>query len=62
MIHKVKSFSTVNEADVFLEFHLFLYDPVDVSNVEVHRSRIAEAWWTILSITLLVCEMSAIVR
>ena len=35
VIHIVKSFSIVNEAevDVFLEFHCFLYDPMNVSNL-----------------------------
>ena len=35
VIHTVKSFSIVNEAeaDVFLEFSCFLYDPVDVGNL-----------------------------
>ena len=35
MIHTVKGFSIVNEAevDVFLEFSYFLYDPVDVGNL-----------------------------
>ena len=35
MIHTVKGFSVVNEAevDVFLEFPCFLYDPVDVGNL-----------------------------
>ena len=34
VIHTVKSFSVVNEAevDVFLELPCFFYDPVDVSN------------------------------
>ena len=34
MIHRVKGFSIVNEAevDVFLEFSCFLYDPTDVGN------------------------------
>ena len=60
MIHTVKGFSIVNEAeiDVFLEFPCFLYDPADVDNLisgstafsktslnlEVHGSCIAEAW------------------
>ena len=30
MIYTVKDFSIVNEADVFLEFSCFFYDPVDV--------------------------------
>ena len=35
MIHTVKGFGVVNEAevDVFLEFPCFFYDPVDVSNL-----------------------------
>ena len=35
MIHTVKGFSIVNEAevDVFLEFPCFFYDPVDIGNL-----------------------------
>ena len=35
MIHTVKGFSIVNEAevDVFLAFSYFFYDPVDVGNL-----------------------------
>ena len=35
MIHSVKGFSVVNEAevDVFLEFFCFAYDPADVGNL-----------------------------
>ena len=35
VIHTVKGFSVVNEAevDVFLKFPFFLYDPVNVSNL-----------------------------
>ena len=33
MIHTVKGFSVVNEADVFLEFSCFFYDLADVSNL-----------------------------
>ena len=35
VIHTVKSFSVVNEAevDVFLEFSYFFYDPVDVGSL-----------------------------
>ena len=33
VIHTVKGFSVVNEADVFLEFPCFLYDPTDVGNL-----------------------------
>ena len=33
VIHTVKSFSVVNEADVFLEFSCFFYAPTDVGNL-----------------------------
>ena len=35
MIHTIKGFSVVNEAevDVFLEFSRFFYDPTDVGNL-----------------------------
>ena len=33
MIHRVRGFGTVNEADVFLEFLHFLYDAVNVRNL-----------------------------
>ena len=35
VVHTVKGFSIVNEADVdvFLEFPCFLYDPMDVGNL-----------------------------
>ena len=34
MIHTVKGFSVVNEAEViFLEFYCFFYDPMDVGNL-----------------------------
>ena len=33
VIHTVKVFSTVNEADVFLELSCFYYDSVDVGNL-----------------------------
>ena len=33
MIHTVKGFSIVNEADVLLEFSSFFYDPMDVGNL-----------------------------
>ena len=35
VIHKVKNFSIVNEAEinVFLEFSYFFYDPVDVGDL-----------------------------
>ena len=33
VIHTVKSFSIVNEADVFLKLSCFFYDPADVGNL-----------------------------
>ena len=33
MILTVKGFSIVNEAEVFLEFLYFFYDPMDVGNL-----------------------------
>ena len=33
VIHIVKGFSVVNEADVFVEFSCFFYDPKDVGNL-----------------------------
>ena len=35
VVHTVKGFSAVNEAevDVFLEFSCFFYDPIDVGNL-----------------------------
>ena len=58
VIHTVKGFGIVNKAeiDVFLELSCFFDDPVDIGNLisgssenqleqlEVHCSRIAEAW------------------
>ena len=78
MIHTVKVFGIDNKAeiDVFLELSWFFYDPTDVDSLisgssafsksifldlEAHGSRTVEAW-RILSITLLPCEMSAIVQ
>ena len=33
VIHTVKGFGIVNEADVFLEFSCFFYAPMDVGNL-----------------------------
>ena len=33
MSYTVKSFSIINEADIFLEFSCFFYDPVDVDSL-----------------------------
>ena len=78
VIHRVKGFSRVNEAeiDVFLELSCFFNDLADVDNLicgssaflnpawTFGSSRFTYCWsltWRILSITLLVCEMSTIV-
>ena len=73
VIHTVKDFSVVNEAevDVFLEFLCFFYDPTDVHNLISVSFAFSKSslyiwkysWslaWRILSITLLACEMSVI--
>ena len=76
VIHTVKGFGIVNKADVFLELSCFFHDPADVGNLISGSSAFSNpAWtsvisrftyywnmaWRILSITLLACEMSAIV-
>ena len=65
------------EVDIFLECSCFFYDPVDVGNLISGSSAFSKTSlnirefmvyvllnlaWRILSITLLVCEMSEIVR
>ena len=65
------------EVDVFLELSCFLYDPTDVGNLISGFSAFSKSslniWkflvhillslaWRILSITLLACEISAIVQ
>ena len=76
VIHTVKGFGIITKAevDVFLELSCFFNDPMDVSNLISGSSAFSKSslleiqfmyyWslaWRILSITLLVCEMSAIV-
>ena len=43
VIHIVKGFNVVNEADVFLEFSCFLYDPTDVGNLISGSSAFSES-------------------
>ena len=77
VIHTIKGFGIVNKAeiDIFLELSCFFDDPADVGNLISGSSAFSKTslniWkftyclslaWRILSITLLVCEMSAIVR
>ena len=77
VIHTVKGFGIFNraEVDVFLGLSRFFNDPVDVGNLICGSSAFSKSrlniwnsqycWslaWRILSITLLACEMSAIVQ
>ena len=78
MIHTVKGFGIVNKAemDVFLELSCFFCDPADVGNISGSSafSKTSLNIWKFtvhellkpgledLSITLLACEMSAIVQ
>ena len=77
LIHMVKGFALVNKADVFLELSCFFNDATDVGNLISGSSAFSKSslniWkfmvhvllkpaWRALSITLLVCEMTAIVR
>jgi len=77
VIHTVKGFIVVNEADVFLEFSSFYYDTTDVGNLISGSSAFSKSslyiwkflvhilWslaWKTLSMTLLACEMSTIVQ
>ena len=78
VIHPVKGFSIVNEADVFLEFScFFLNHPTDVGNLISGSSVFSKTSLNIwkfsvhvllkpslenFSITLLGCEISAIMR
>ena len=76
VIYSVKGFGIVNKAeiDVFLELPCFFDDPADVGNLISDSSAFSKTslniwkftycWslaWRMLSITLLACEMSAIV-
>ena len=76
VIHTVKGFGVVNKAeiDVFMEISCFFDDPADVGNLISGSSAFSKTsgssqftycWrlaWRILSITLLACEMRAIVQ
>ena len=76
VIHTVKVFSIVNEAevDIFLEFSCFFYDPTDVGNLISGSSAFSKSslniWKFSVHVLLkpglenlehLACEMSAIV-
>ena len=77
VIHTVKGFSVVNEADVFLEFSCFFGDPMDVGNLISGSSAFSKSsvniWKFTVHIllkpgldnfehTLIVCEMSETVQ
>jgi len=79
VIHTVKGYGIVNEAEVdaFLELSCFLYDPTDVGNLISGSSAFSKTSLNIwnfrvhillkpglenLNITLLACEMSAVVQ
>ena len=77
VIHTIKGFRVVNEADVFLEISCFFYDPVDIGSLTSGSPAFSKSslniWkftvhvllkpgCRILSITLLACEMCAIVN
>ena len=78
MMHTVKCFGIVNKAeiDIFLELSCFFNDPADVGSlISGSLPFLNPTWtsgsswfmywsltWRILSFTLLVCEMSAMVR
>ena len=76
VIYIVKGFGVVNKAevDVFLELSCFFDDPMDVGNLISGSSEASLTVWKFtvhlllnpglenLSITLLACEMSAIVQ
>ena len=51
MIHTVKDFSIVNEAEVdfffFLESHCFFYDPMDISNLISDASALSKSGFNI---------------
>ena len=54
MIHTVKGFSIVNEAEVnvFLEFPCFFYDPADVGNLISDSSAISKSILSIWKFTV----------
>ena len=52
--HTVKGFSAVNEADVFLEFSCFFYDPTDVGNLISGSSAFSKSSLSIWEFSVLV--------
>ena len=54
VIHTVKGFSIVNEADVFLEFSCFFYYPMDVGNLISGSSAFSKSSLNIWNFTVYV--------
>ena len=52
VIHTIKGFSIVNEADVFLKFSSFLYDPMDVDNLVSGSSTFSKSTLYILKFSV----------
>ena len=57
VIHTVKGFSIVNEAevDVFLEFPFFVYDPADVGNLISGSSDFSKPSFAIWKFSVMHC-------
>ena len=52
VIHTVKGFNVVNEADVFLEFSGFFYDLMDVGNLISGSSAFSKSSWNIWKLSI----------
>ena len=52
VIHTVKGFRVVSEADVFLELSCFFYDPVDVGNLISGSSALSKSSLNIWKFTV----------
>ena len=61
MIHTVKGFSIVNEADVFLEFPGFLSDPTDVGNL-ISGSSAFDLWFLFLQLVHLEFSVQIVLK
>ena len=57
MIHTVKGFSVVNEAevDVFMEFPCFLHDPMNVDNLISGSSTFSKSNLNICKVSVMDC-------
>ena len=52
VIHTVEDFGVVNEADVFLEFSCFFYDPTDVDSLISGSSALSKSSLNIWKFTV----------